>query len=405
MPMDRVVVRYHEVALKGRNRTMFVRQLTHNILRMVQDVAVHHPSRAPGRIILPLKSAADWPKLRTRLRHVFGIANFLLCERAPRSLEALSDAVSAAVATQGFGSFAVRTKRSDKTFPMPSPEICRVIGRAVQDTTGWRVDLRNPELEIHIEILPRDVLFALEKIDGPGGLPIGSSGTVLALLSGGIDSPVAAHRMMRRGCHLEFVHFHGAPFQSRASQEKASEILDVLSRWQPDTRLHLIPFGPVQREIVTHSARRTRVVLYRRMMMRIAQVIAERVGATALVTGDSLGQVASQTLPNVAVIEDACALPVLRPLIGMDKQEITTQSQQLGTYPISIQPDDDCCQLFVPRHPATGMTTAEADRAEQPLDIPALIALAVDHAETATLAFPAGKRVSGARCHATGLAG
>ncbi len=395
MSANRVVVRYHEVALKGGNRTAFVRQLAQNILRMLRGTGVERCHRAPGRIILSLGAKTSWPEVRSRMRRVFGVANFLLCERTRPTLEALERRIVEAVATCPPRSFAIRTKRTDKTFPILSPEISRILGRAVQEATKSSVDLTKPELDIHIEVLPREVLFSFEKVDGPGGLPIGSAGSAVALLSGGIDSPVAALRMMRRGCKLEFVHFHGAPFQSRASQEKVLELLDVLTRWQPDARLHLVPFGLIQREIVTRVARRLRIVLYRRMMVRIAEVIASQVEASAVVTGDSLGQVASQTLPNLAVTEDACSLPILRPLIGMDKQEITTQAQHLETYPISIQPDEDCCQLFVPKHPATRTTVAEARAAEQSLDIPSLIAAALHRTEVITFEFPLTARPDG----------
>jgi thiamine biosynthesis protein ThiI len=392
MEMNLVVIRYHEVALKGGNRQMFVRQLVENILRALRGTGAIRAHRAPGRIILSLAPGADWPEVRRRLRRVFGIANFLLCERSEPSLEALCRRVVDVASKRGVTSFAVRTKRTDKTFPVLSPEVSRLVGRAVQERTRSRVDLGHPELEIHVEILPREILFSLEKVDGPGGLPVGSSGTALVLLSGGIDSPVAAHRMMRRGCRVEFVHFHGAPYQSRASREKALELLEVLSGWQPDARLHLVPFGPVQRQIVRCAPPRPRVVLYRRMMVRIASAIALRVGATALVTGDSLGQVASQTLPNLAVVENASALPLLRPLIGMDKQEITSHAESLGTFPISIQPDEDCCQLFVPRHPATNMTVEEAVAAEAALEIDGMVDAALRRCETVEVAFPIARR-------------
>jgi thiamine biosynthesis protein ThiI len=258
----------------------------------------------------------------------------------------------------------------------------------VREHTGGRVDLTAPALEIHVEVLPKEILFSLESVDGPGGLPTGSSGTVLALLSGGIDSPVAAHRIMQRGCQVEFIHFHGAPFQSRASREKAFALAEALVPWQGTAQLHCVPFGLVQREIVARVERRARVVLYRRMMVRIAEIVARKIGAEALVTGESLGQVASQTLPNLAAIEAACTIPILRPLIGMDKQEITSQAERLGTFAISIQPDEDCCQLFVPRHPATRMSVQDAIAAEAALDVGALAIGAVERIESVALTFP-----------------
>lgn len=383
-----VVLRYHEVALKGGNRAMFVRELAHNVVRLLEGTGVSMVRRTPGRLIVWLDDGADWPEIRQRLERAVGVANFLLCQPAPRSVDALARTIVRAVGGRAIPSFAVRTKRSDKSFSVTSPEISRIVGSAVQDATGAPVDLGNPALEIHIEVLPGEILFSLEKVAGPGGLPAGTSGTVVALLSGGIDSPVAAHRMIQRGCHLELVHFHSMPYQSRASRDKALELADVLNRWQPDLRLHFVPFGDVQRDIVVRVGQRARVVLYRRMMMRIAAAVAGRVGAEALVTGDSLGQVASQTLPNLVTIEEASPLPVLRPLIGMDKHEITSHAIRLDTFPISIQPDEDCCQLFVPRHPATRMSVDEALDAEAALDIPALMAAALERVESVERRFP-----------------
>jgi thiamine biosynthesis protein ThiI len=383
-----VVVRYHEIILKGGNRRAFVQRLGRNIARTLEGTGVGGARRAPGRVIVALRPGANWPEIRERLRRVFGVANFLLCDSCEGTLQDLERAILEAVDSRSVATFAVRTKRTDKTYPVPSPEISRILGRAVQQRTGARVDLEHPQLEIHVEILPRELLFSLEKAEGPGGLPAGSSGKVLALLSGGIDSPVAAHRMMQRGCEVEFVHFHGAPYQSRASREKVRELLDLLAAWQPDSRLHLVAFGAVQGQIVTRVARAPRVILYRRMMMRIAATLAARIGAQALVTGESLGQVASQTLPNLVVIENACPLPILRPLIGMDKLEIVRQAERLGTYPISIQPDEDCCQLFVPRHPATRLTVARAHAVEGDLDIAALTRIALESVETVDVRFP-----------------
>jgi thiamine biosynthesis protein ThiI len=374
--MNRVVVRYHEVALKGGNRSFFVGQLAANMVRALDGTGVHRHHRAPGRIILHLPSPEVWPEVRARLRHVFGIANFLLCESGCASLIELGERILKRV-DGGAESFAVRTKRCDKTFPIQSPQVSAELGSIVQERTGMRVDLGRPDLEIHVEILPREILFSVEKVQGPGGLPNATGGTAVALLSGGIDSPVAAYRILHRGCRLEFVHFHGAPYQNRSSCEKAAELVEVLRRWQPDSRLHLVPFGDIQREIVSHVGRRPRVVLYRRMMVRIAAAIAARLGATALVTGDSLGQVASQTLANLAVTEAASPIPILRPLIGMDKQEIMAQAEHLNTFEISIQPVEDCCQLFVPKHPSTRMTVDEALSAERPLDIDALVTTAL----------------------------
>ena len=387
--VNRIIARYHEIALKRGNRPMFVRQLVNNIGRALRGTGVRRVKSAPGRIVVALGKNADWETICARLPKVFGIVNFALAQRSERNIDDLTAGILAAIEGRRFASFAIQTKRADKSFPMTSPEINAVIGAAVKEKSAAAVNLSDPELRITVDILPREAFFSLGKLPGAGGLPVGTSGRVVSLLSGGIDSPVAAWRMMRRGCRLDFVHFHGAPFQDRASRDKAVELARALTPYQFESRLHLVAFGEVQREIVAQVRRPYRVVLYRRMMLRIASAIARQVQAQALVTGESLGQVASQTLENLTTIEDAAELPVLRPLVGMDKNEITEQAQAIGTYEISIQPDQDCCQLFVPRHPATRTTVAEVRAAEGVLDLPALVQYALDRTEVMSFGEPA----------------
>lgn len=386
--MNRIVVHYHEVALKRGNRRAFVERLMANIGAVLRGTGVRRIRSAPGRIVVHLGAQADWPEISRRLQWVFGIANYSLAWRTRRHIAAITETAVAAVDGRRFASFAVRTRRADKGFPLPSPEISRLVGTAVQAHSHAAVDLKHPELPIHIEVLPREAFVSLERLPGPGGLPVGTGGRVLALLSGGIDSPVAAYRMMRRGCAVEFVHFHGAPYQNRSSRDKAVELVRLLTRYQRHSHLHVVAFGEIQRQIVTAVRRPFRVVLYRRMMMRIAAALAASVDAAALVTGESLGQVASQTLANMAVVEEATSLPLLRPLVGMDKAEISAQAERIGTYEISIQPDEDCCQLFVPRHPAIHMTVEQAHAAERPLDIPAMIQHALEGTTVQEFEFP-----------------
>jgi tRNA uracil 4-sulfurtransferase len=397
MAGDVALMRYHEIVLKGRNRPYFVRRLAEHVARLVADLPVGPVARASSRLLLPLHDDACWPELRARLGRVFGLANFTLAVGVPLGPRGADAAVAVArigeVAVARLGdcrpaSFRVLTKRSDKTFPVPSPEVSRLVGAAIKEATGARVDLEHAELTVTVDVVPERAYVSLEKQVGAGGLPVSTSGRVLALLSGGIDSPVAAWRMMRRGCRVDFVHFHSTPFHDRTSQEKARELARQLVRWQLAAVLHLVPFGEVQRQIVAAVRRPLRVVLYRRMMMRIAEELARRRGAEALVTGESLGQVASQTLGNLAIIEAATALPVLRPLIGMDKGEISDAAAALGTLETSIIPDQDCCTLFVPKHPTTHAAPAAVLRAEESFDVSALVALAVGATEAVRLHFP-----------------
>ena len=386
--MNRVVVHYHEIALKRGNRPAFVSRLVDNIGRSLRGTGVKRVRSVPGRVVVNLTPQADWPEISRRLQRIFGIANYALSWRAERDIDAITTRALEAIEGRHFASFAVRAKRADKSFHLPSPEIGRVVGSAVAERSHATVDLKHPELTINIEVLPREAFVALERLPGPGGLPVGASGTVLALISGGIDSPVAAWRMLRRGCQVAFIHFHGAPYQDRSSRDKVAELVQVLTPYQFESRLHLVPFGEIQRQIVSQVSRPHRVVLYRRMMLRIAEAVAKSIGASALVTGESLGQVASQTLSNLTVTEEATSLSVFRPLIGMDKAEITAQAQRIGSFEISIQPDQDCCLLFVPRHPATRTTIAEIHESERRLDIPAMVAMALDNLSVQDFVFP-----------------
>ena len=306
----------------------------------------------------------------------------------PADLETLKKSAADDLRGARFSSFRVTTRRSDKGFPLNSGQIDREVGAAVHAATGVRVDLEEPDLTLWIEVLHDRILYSFDKHPGPGGFPVGSSGRVLALLSGGIDSPVAAWRMMKRGCRAVLAHFHAFPLQDRSTIDKTRELARILTQWQLRTRLLLIPFGPAQQAVVAACPAPLRVVLYRRLMMRIAEALARRHRARALVTGESLGQVASQTLDNMAIIGEATRAPVLRPLVGMDKEEITEQARRIGTFPVSTLPDQDCCQLFVPRHPATAARREEVERAEEALDVPALVAAAVQGAVEERFEFP-----------------
>ncbi len=374
-----VIARVHEVALKGRNRRHFMRVLTGNVTIALRDVAYHSVKIRTGRILITLESLSDWPAVRERIERVFGIQNYSLTLESDTRMSSIRQATGMLLDALGppDGTFRVRVKRPDKAYPLTSPEVEREIGAYVQDRTHAPVKLTGPDVTYQIEILHEGAYVSARVLPGPGGLPVGTSGSVVALISGGYDSPVAAYRMLKRGCSMTLVHFHAYPFVRSTSIEKVIEIAQTLSRSQPPIRLITVPIGDLQRSIAVACEPEIRVVLYRRLMLRIAEAIAEEYGAGALVTGESLGQVASQTLENIRTIESAVHLPVFRPLIGMDKVEIIEESQQIGTEPISRTPDDDCCAVFVPKHPATHASIEEAERAEQPLDIAALVNQAV----------------------------
>jgi thiamine biosynthesis protein ThiI len=381
--MERVVVvHYHEIALKGRNRPLFIGRLARNIRSALRDLPVGRIFDDLGRLVVPISDENFLQEALERLSKVFGIANYSPAWRLPRDYAALQEAVSLLMATlPPFSSFRVDAHRTDKSFPMRSEEINRVLGAYIKERTGSRVQLKGAEVTFYVEVLPRALYLYTQKLPGAGGLPVGVSGRVVSLLSGGIDSPVAAYRIMRRGCEVVFVHFHSFPFLSDVSIRKTRDLVALLNRYQLRSRLYVVPIGELQQQVVALAPAAYRVIIYRRFMVRIAEQIALREKARALVTGESLGQVASQTLENLATIESAVDIPVLRPLIGMDKQEITDQARAIGTFEISILPDQDCCTLFMPRQPATRSTPQQAAEAETALDVPGLVAAALERAE------------------------
>jgi thiamine biosynthesis protein ThiI len=386
--MKSIIVHYSEIALKGNNRPWFVSRLVRNIREATADLGVRQVRALQGRVEVVLADGTDWAGVRDRLTKVFGAGNFARAGRAALDVDAIAAEILRDLGPENPRSFRVSVRRADKRFPLTSPQIEREVGGRIKEARGWQVDLDEAELTIHVETLTHEAFYSFGKHPGAGGLPVGVSGRVACLLSGGIDSPVAAWRLMRRGCRVLFVHFHSYPILSRASQEKARELVRLLTEFQHRSRLFLVPFGEIQQQVVLSVAPPLRVVIYRRLMMRIAEAIAHQHRAGALVTGEVVGQVASQTLENLTAINAVATLPVLRPLVGMDKDEITAEAQRLGTYPISIIPDQDCCTLFTPRHPATKARRADVLRAEEALPIDEIVERAVAAAAVEYFQFP-----------------
>jgi tRNA uracil 4-sulfurtransferase len=386
--MTSVVVHYKELALKGKNRPWFIQHLVRNIRTALAGLQVRSVRSVMGRIELELAPAASWDDVRERLRRVFGIANFSHANRAPHDFAALAQAIVADLGDVSPSSFRVSVTRADKRLPFTSPQAEREVGGLIQEAKRWPVNLDRPALTIHIEMMPDGALYFLGKEPGAGGMPTGTGGRVACLLSGGIDSPVAAYRMMRRGCAVLLIHFHSYPILSRASQEKVREIAALLARHQLRARLVMVPFGELQQQVVLAVAPEMRVVIYRRLMLRIAEKLARRGHARALVTGEVIGQVASQTLENMTAIAQATTLEILRPLVGMDKDEITAEAVRIGTYPISIIPDQDCCTLFTPKHPATRARPTDVERAELALPTAEMVDAAVAAASVEDFRFP-----------------
>ncbi|HSG04929.1 MAG TPA: tRNA uracil 4-sulfurtransferase ThiI [Nitrospiria bacterium] len=385
---DCAVLHYHEIALKGGNRPMFLRRLTANIDKATRDLGKISIIKPRGRILLKFKDTVSWELLRRRLSTAFGTANFSPAFRTGTDPDGIGKNVDRLIEGKQARTFRIAARRGNKNYPLTSMELNIRLGKQVEEKTGWKVDLDHADLTIHVEVLDREALIYFEKIPGPGGLPVGVSGHVVSLLSGGFDSPVASYLMMKRGCTMSFVHFHSYPHLTKASLEKAEDLADHLTRHQFSTRLHAVAFGDIQRQIVLEVPPPLRVVLYRRFMIRISQEIARQEKARALITGENLGQVASQTLENISAIQNAGELPILRPLIGFDKEEIIDLAREIGTYSVSVQPDQDCCRLFIPPHPSVAARLPDVEKAERKLDIDRLVKEGLDSVEKTEYRFP-----------------
>jgi thiamine biosynthesis protein ThiI len=379
-PQD-VLIRFHEIALKGKNQSMFVQQLVENLRRATRGVGVRKVSSGRMVVHMALDETADWDVVRTRVSQVFGAVKFSPVYRSPLDFDAITAKVAELADELKFESFRITAHRADKRFPVKSNEMNVKLGAMVAERTGARVDLHKPDVEIKVDALPEAAFVWADEYAAAGGLPVGTAGRVAVLMSGGIDSPVATWRMMRRGCRTTLVHFHSFPLVEGRSREKAQELAERLNIFQYDTRLFLVPFAEIQKRVILTVPGPLRVVAYRRFMIRIAEAIARREGAKALVTGESLGQVSSQTLTNMATVGEVATLPILRPLVGMDKQEIIKEAKAIGTFETSIQPDEDCCTLFVPRSPSTAVQSGHVTPFEAEWDIPAMVAEAVEAAE------------------------
>jgi thiamine biosynthesis protein ThiI len=423
MIQNYILCHYGEIALKGGNRNFFEAQLIKNIQTQLEAFcpgSFEYVKRMSGGILIklnekPTRNASashtdadghsdagggiDKEKIRDALMHTFGIANFSFATSIEQDIEALKTYCWEIMQKEKFETFRVTTQRSNKNFSMTSEEINREVGGYIYDKLmsfaplsrhepalrkrdmRIKVSLKNPDVECKIFIINEFALVSLEKIQGFGGMPVGTGNKALAMLSGGFDSPVAAWQILKRGVQLRYAHFHSAPYTSKASIEKVVALSQVLKKFGSATKLYLIPFASVQQEIMMKTPERFRVILYRRMMMRISEAIAKKEKCLALITGDSIGQVASQTLENILAVSEATTLPIFRPLIGLDKEEIMQKAKVIGTYDISIQPHDDCCTRLMPKKPETRAKLWEVLEAEKALDIPELIRQALEKTE------------------------
>jgi tRNA uracil 4-sulfurtransferase len=372
-----VLLKLGEIVLKGRNRQQFERMLQENIRRAVRGLGVGvRVWQREGVIVVRVSPAEDGEfaaetaadLVAERMSQVMGLARVCRAIRVAKEPEAAVEAAVQLVAGRS-GSFAVRARRRDKRFPVTSAELAIMIGSRIQEEHGYPVNLRTPDTTVFVEVDQREVFVFTEGRPGQGGLPVGMSGRALVLMSGGIDSPVAAYRMMRRGLRCSYLHFSGMPLTGPESVYKAYGLVRQLDRFQADSRLYVVAFGNAQRKLASAGAGKLQIMAQRRLMLKTGAALAARLKATALVTGDSLGQVSSQTLTNITALDDAVRLPILRPLIGMDKTEIISEARRIETLAISELPDQDCCSLLTPRQVETKARIEDLRRIEARLDV------------------------------------
>jgi thiamine biosynthesis protein ThiI len=392
-----LVLHYHEIWLKGGNKRYFLSRLITAIKQSLADLPVAGPQYISERLILRVREEDTLPQVLERLRRVFGLAYVARANEVPRDIEQIGSAACDMMALKDPRSFAVRAKIADTSFEMNSMELERILGRRILDHLRGRgsdvqVKLNGPETTCWVEVIPGKALIYTDRMEGAGGLPAVTSGRLMVLLSGGFDSSVAAYKMMRRGAHAVFVHFFGPPGAERGSSRPiAEELVRILTPYQFTSRLYLVPFDSIQRQIAAAAHESYRLLLYRRMMARIAREIAKAERALGLVTGDSVSQVASQTLHNLAALDGGLGFPVYRPLAGDDKAEILRVAREIGTYKISCEPFEDCCPRFMPRSPAIFTRPEQLQKAESALDAEGLVTEGLEGATALDFAFANGK--------------
>lgn len=383
MKYSNIICHYSEITLKGKNRPFFEKKLQENIKKSLNRAGVDFLAveRLPGFILVRLPKRINYKNAAASLESVFGVANFSFALESEKEIEKIEKTALEILKEKNFETFKIITKRADKNYPLKSIEVSRRVGAFIVSKLGKKVDLHNPEAVVFIKILPKQTFIYDQKIKGPGGLPVSSSGRAVVLLSSGIDSPVASFLTMKRGVKLIFIHFHSYPYITKDSINNVKELVKILNKFQFESKIYFVPFAETQKQIVFAVPESLRVIVYRRFMMRIAQKIAEKERASAIVTGESIAQVASQTLENIKTIEESVSYPIFRPLIGFDKEEIINLAKKIGTYEISARPCEDACTLFMPPQPSTRADIQEVKKAENSLPIKEMVKKVIKESE------------------------
>lgn len=380
--MNFVICHYSEIALKGGNRSFFERKLVENIKKSINSEFVLDIKKISGRILIILNDGVIKSEIEESLKRVFGISNFLFCIKTKPTIEDISRELTLILEKEKFKTFRITAKRSEKNTPNTSQQINEQVGANIfNHFKDISVNLENPDINCFVEIVEGSAYISIKKIQGLNGLPVGTGGKVVLMLSGGIDSPVAGFMAMSRGLNVILVHFHTYPETSQNSIEKVKEISKILSKYQPRTKLYLVPFAKIQKQIFLSINPKLRVIFYRRLMFKIAQEIAKKEKALGIVTGESIGQVASQTLENINATQNGIAMPIIRPLICYHKDDIIEKARQIKTFDISILPHDDCCSRFLPKHPEIRAKIEDVLAEEKKLNIDLMIKEALNEIE------------------------
>lgn len=380
MEYNHILVRFGELSTKGKNKKDFIKRLLINVKNALRAYPNLTYERTHDRLYI-LLHGEDANQVADILSHVFGISSFSFAIRVDSDIEQIRDMGLQIAKQTSVKTFKIDTKRSDKRFPMISDEVNRAVAGPILKETNLKVDVKHPELKIQIEIHEHDTYLMIGRIAGAGGYPVGVGGKALVMLSGGIDSPVAAYLTMKRGVAIECIHYASPPYTSDRAKEKVLELARLVAQYQGHIRVHIVPFTDLQLAIYQNCDESYAITIMRRMMMRIAKRLCEDIHALAIVNGESVGQVASQTLESMMCINDVTNLPILRPVCTMDKLEIIQLAKQIGTYETSILPFEDCCTIFTPQNPVTKPTIKKAEKMEQRFDYEALLASCLEQVE------------------------
>ncbi len=387
-----ILVHYHEISIKGGNRSWFEKTFQRNLKQHIKDLPFTSINTANARVFIFGIDQSLWGEYSKRLRCVMGLVNATLMVQIPAEIDRIKEISAQLIADKIFGYFRVTSKRQYKNYPLTSTEINMEVGAHIQKLYKKPVKLKGADLNILIEIVKGMAYVGVDKIVGYGGLPVGTGEKAVSLLSSGIDSPVSSFEMLKRGVSLTYVHFHSAPATSRQSLRNVEEILGVLATFQLRCDLYHIPLLDIQQKIMAETPNKFWVLLFRRAMVRLAEQIAEKDGAVALITGENIGQVASQTLSNIRATSDAIEMPIIRPLAGHNKEDIIKRATLIGTYEISIEPYQDCCSFFVPKHPETKAKLEEIRKIEANLELNPLLESAIEASEKKVVKFNPEKK-------------